>query len=355
MTASGVRLLEGRPIADEIRIAVAEDVATFAAANGRAPGLAVVIIGRDAPSTVYLEQILRGCAKVGIHAEFVELEGEATERSVAAAIRRVNADPSVDGVIVQMPLPPTIRLRAVIDAIDPAKDIDGIHPLNAGLLRLGYDGFLPATAHAAVEILRRSGIEIAGRDAVIIGRSAVVGMPAAFMMVKEDATVTVCHSRTRDLAEHVRQADIVIVAAGRPGLVTGAMLKPGAVVVDVGINLVDGHVVGDVDFASAVKVASAITPVPGGVGPLTNALLLTHLIRAAERQASARHALARRATAREPSEREPSEREPSSTEPPEREPSSTEPPEREPSNTEPPEREPSNARPGPSAAPRGDR
>jgi len=193
-----------------------------------------------------------------------------------------------------MPLPPTIRLREVIDAIDPAKDIDGIHPLNAGLLRLGYDGFLPATAHAAVEILRRSGIEIAGRDAVVIGRSAVVGMPAAFLLVREDATVTVCHSRTRDLAGHVRRSDIVVVAAGRPGLVTGAMLKPGAVVVDVGINLVDGHIVGDVHFASAVEVASAITPVPGGVGPLTNALLLTHLIRAAERQASARRPSARR-------------------------------------------------------------
>jgi len=292
MADPGAHLLEGAPIADEIRAAVAEDVVTFTAANGRPPGLAVVIVGRDAPSMVYLERILRGCAKVGIHAEFVELEGEATEASVGATIRALNADPTVDGVIVQMPLPPTIRLRTVIDAIDPAKDIDGIHPLNAGLLHLGYDGFLPATAHAAVEILRRSGIEIAGRDAVVIGRSAVVGMPAAFLLVKEDATVTVCHSRTRDLADHVSRADIVIVAAGRPGLVTGAMLKPGAVVVDVGINLVDGHVVGDVDFPSAVGVASAITPVPGGVGPLTNALLLTHLIRAAERQATTRRALA---------------------------------------------------------------
>jgi methylenetetrahydrofolate dehydrogenase (NADP+)/methenyltetrahydrofolate cyclohydrolase len=280
----GARLLQGGPIATEIRAAVAEDVASFTASQGRAPGLAVVIIGRDAPSTVYLEQILRGCAKVGIDARFVELEGEATEASITERIRELNEDPTVDGVIVQMPLPPTIRLRAVIDAIDPAKDIDGIHPLNAGLLRLGYDGFLPATAHAAVEILRRSGIEIEGKDAVVIGRSAVVGMPAAFLLVKEDATVTVCHSRTHDLPAKVRAADIVVVAAGKPGLVTGAMLKPGAVVVDVGINVVDGKLVGDVDFASAQPVASAITPVPGGVGPLTNALLLTHLIRAAERQ-----------------------------------------------------------------------
>ncbi len=282
------RLLEGGPIAAEIRAAVAEDVVSFVRSEGRPPGLAVVIIGRDAPSTVYLEQILRGCAKVGIDARFAELEGKATESSVVAAIRELNTDASIDGVIVQMPLPPTIRLRTVIDAVDPAKDIDGIHPLNAGLLRLGYDGFLPATAHAAVEILRRSGIEIAGRDALVIGRSAVVGMPAAFLLVKEDATVTVAHSRTRDLPTHVARADIVVVAAGHAGLVTGAMLKPGAVVVDVGINLVDGHIRGDVDFDSARDVASAITPVPGGVGPLTNALLLTHLIRAAERQAAAR-------------------------------------------------------------------
>ena len=288
VASAPARLLEGGPIAAEIRGAVAEDVATFKATHGRAPGLAVVIIGRDAPSTVYLEQILRGCAKVGIDARFVELEGEATEASVAATIRSVNADPTIDGVIVQMPLPPTIRLRAVVDAIDPDKDIDGIHPLNAGLLRLGYDGFLPATAHAAVEILRRSGVEIAGKDALVVGRSAVVGMPAAFLLVKEDATVTVSHSRTVDLPAHVARADIVVVAAGRPGLVTGAMLKPGAVVVDVGINVVDGRLCGDVDFESARQVASAITPVPGGVGPLTNALLLTHLIRAAERQAASR-------------------------------------------------------------------
>jgi methylenetetrahydrofolate dehydrogenase (NADP+) / methenyltetrahydrofolate cyclohydrolase len=284
------RLLEGGPIAAEIRAAVAEDVESFTRSEGRPPGLAVVIIGRDAPSTVYLEQILRGCAKVGIDARFAELEGEATEASVVAAIRDLNADPAVDGVIVQMPLPPTIRLRTVIDAIDPNKDIDGIHPLNAGLLRLGYDGFLPATAHAAVEILRRSGIEIAGKDALVIGRSAVVGMPAAFLLVKEDATVTVSHSRTRNLPAHVRRSDIVVVAAGHPSLVTGAMLKPGAVVVDVGINVVDGHIRGDVDFDSARLVASAITPVPGGIGPLTNALLLTHLIRAAESQAEERQA-----------------------------------------------------------------
>jgi methylenetetrahydrofolate dehydrogenase (NADP+)/methenyltetrahydrofolate cyclohydrolase len=172
VTQTGARLLEGGAIAAEIRTAVAEDVAGFTSTQGRPPGLRVVIVGKDAPSTVYLERILRGCAKVGIDSGFVELEGEATEAKVTATVRELNDDPTVDGVIVQMPLPGTIRLRAVIDAIDPAKDIDGIHPMNAGLLRLGYDGFLPATAHAAVEILRRSAIEIEGRDAVVIGRSA---------------------------------------------------------------------------------------------------------------------------------------------------------------------------------------
>jgi methylenetetrahydrofolate dehydrogenase (NADP+)/methenyltetrahydrofolate cyclohydrolase len=283
----GARLLLGKPIAAEIRQAVAEDVAAYRERHRRAPILAVVICGRDAPSMVYLQQILRSCEKVGIEGRLVEIEGEATERLVTDVIADLNADPTVNGIIVQMPLPPSIRLRAVVDAIDPAKDIDGIHPLNAGLLRLGYDGFLPATAHAAVEILRRSGIEIEGRRAVVVGRSAVVGMPAAFLLVRENATVTVCHSRTRDLKHHVRDAEILVVAAGHPGLITGSMLRRGVVVVDVGINVVGDALVGDVDFESVRHVASAITPVPGGVGPLTNALLLAHLARAAHAQAAA--------------------------------------------------------------------
>ncbi len=279
--AHGPRLLLGGPIATDIRAAVAADVIAFAKEHGRPPGLAVVLCGRDAPSVVYLERILKGCREVGIDARFVEVPGGATEASLTVAIREQNDDPTVDGIIVQMPLPEGIRLRAVIDTIDPAKDIDGIHPLNAGLLRLGYDGFLPATAHAAVEILKRSDIPIAGRTATVIGRSPVVGMPTASLLVREDATVTVCHSKTRDLRRHIRGAEIVIAAAGRPGLVTGSMLRRGAVVVDVGINLVGGRLVGDVDFESASAVASAITPVPGGVGPLTNALLLSHVMRAA--------------------------------------------------------------------------
>ena len=284
MPRGGARLLQGGPIASEIRQAVGEDVAAYRERRGRPPVLAVVIVGRDAPSMVYLGQILRSCEKVGIEGRLVEVDGEASEASVIDTILGLNADPAVNGIIVQMPLPPTIRLRAIVDTIDPARDIDGIHPLNAGLLRLGYDGFLPATAHAAVEILRRSEIEIEGKRAVVIGRSAVVGMPAAFLLVRENATVTVCHSKTRDLARHVKDAEIIVVAAGHPGLIRGDMVRRGVVVVDVGINVVDGAIVGDVDFESVRAVASAMTPVPGGVGPLTNALLLAHLIRAAHAQ-----------------------------------------------------------------------
>ena len=287
------RRLEGAPFASEIRERVAVEVATYSREHDRAPGLAVVVCGRSAPSMVYLERILKACAQVGINAALVDVPGDgpdAQSRELAEAIHRLNADPSVNGIIVQMPLPDGVHLRTVVDAIDPLKDIDGIHPLNAGLLRLGYEGFIPATAHAALEMLHRSGAELRGADAVVIGRSPVVGMPLAFMLTKADATVTVCHSKTRDLAGKVRRADVVVVAAGHPGLVTGDMLKPGAVVIDVGINVVDGRVVGDVELESAEAVASAITPVPGGVGPLTNALLLSHLMRAAQRQDDARGA-----------------------------------------------------------------
>ena len=285
------RRLEGAPFAGEIRDRVAAEVRAYAREHGHPPGLAVVVCGRSAPSMVYLERILKACAQVGIEGSFVDVPGIGAadqEVELTQAIHSLNDDTAINGIIVQMPLPDGVRLKTVVDAIDPLKDIDGIHPLNAGLLRLGYEGFIPATAHAALEMIHRSGVELAGADAVVVGRSPVVGMPLAFMLTKEDATVTVCHSKTRDLSAAVRRADVVVVAAGKPGLVTGAMLKPGAVVIDVGINVVDGRIVGDVDFDSAEKVASAITPVPGGVGPLTNALLLSHLMRAAQRQDQAK-------------------------------------------------------------------
>jgi methylenetetrahydrofolate dehydrogenase (NADP+)/methenyltetrahydrofolate cyclohydrolase len=191
-----------------------------------------------------------------------------------------NVDPGVAGVIVQMPLPPQVELKAVISAIDPRKDIDGIHPVDAGLLTLGYEGFYPSCAEAAVRILAEYGIKPEGMRTVVIGRSNVVGKPAQLLLLREHATVTVCHRRTRDLAGEVRRADLVVVAAGSPGLVRGEMLQSGAVVVDCGINIVDGRIVGDADAASVIPVASALTPVPGGVGPMTNAVLLEHLARA---------------------------------------------------------------------------
>jgi methylenetetrahydrofolate dehydrogenase (NADP+)/methenyltetrahydrofolate cyclohydrolase len=282
----GPRLLKGGPIAASIREKVAADVAAFKEEFGYTPGLTVLVVGADAPSLVYLNKILDGCRLVGIKDRLVELPADATEADVSAAVERICEDRQVAGLIVQQPLPKAIGLRAVIDVLDPLRDIDGIHPTNAGLLSLGYNGFLPATAHASIEILKESGIQISGRRAVVVGRSNVIGKPAALLLVRENATVTICHSKTENLPDVIREADIVVVAIGKANFVTGDMLKPGAVVVDVGINVVDGKLVGDVEFDSAVRRASAITPVPGGVGPLTNAILLTHLVQAARAQAT---------------------------------------------------------------------
>jgi methylenetetrahydrofolate dehydrogenase (NADP+)/methenyltetrahydrofolate cyclohydrolase len=283
--SEGVRWLAGAPIATEIKAKVKADVAAFRRRNGYAPTLAVVLVGRDAPSAVYLQQILRTCRSVGISGRLVEIPGRASAARLRSAIVDLNEDPLVAGIIVQMPLPKRIPLKTVTETLDPAKDIDGIHPLNAGRLAQGHDGFLPTTAQAAVEILRRSEIPIAGRRAVVVGRSNVVGKPAALLLLRENATVTICHSQTRDLAGALRSAEIVVVAVGKAGLITGSMLKRGSVVVDVGINVVGGKIVGDVDAATASEVCSALTPVPGGVGPVTNALLMTHLLRAADKQA----------------------------------------------------------------------
>jgi methylenetetrahydrofolate dehydrogenase (NADP+)/methenyltetrahydrofolate cyclohydrolase len=264
-----------------MRARIKTEVAGFKRRHGYAPTLAVVIVGRDAPSAVYLQQIVRSCRNVGVSGRVVELPAGSTAAQLRQQIGELNADPLVAGIIVQMPLPRRIPLRAVIDTIDPRKDVDGLHPFNAGLLLLGYEGFLPATAQATVEILKRSGYRLEGLRAVVIGRSNVVGKPAAQLLLREHCTVTVCHRRTRDLAREVRRAELLVVAAGHPGLVNGAMLRRGALVVDVGINVVPGGIVGDVDLASAREVAAAITPVPGGLGPVTNAILLQHVLRAA--------------------------------------------------------------------------
>jgi methylenetetrahydrofolate dehydrogenase (NADP+)/methenyltetrahydrofolate cyclohydrolase len=294
------RILDGRPLAARIRAGVKRQVAAFDRAHGFRPKLVAVMVGRQAASNVYVQQILRSCAQVGIPSRVLELPRATTADQLRKRLIALNRDTEVAGIIVQQPLPRHIPLSTLTDTIMPAKDIDGIHPLNTGLMTLGYEGFLPACAEAAVEIPKFYGYNLEGKRAVVIGRSNVVGKPVQLLLMREHCTVTVCHRRTRDLAAEIARAEIVVCAAGSAGLVNGKMLHPGALVVDVGINVVGGRVVGDVDFDSALKVAAAITPVPGGVGPVTNAVLVEHLIRAARWQQTghpiiAGHARKRRA------------------------------------------------------------
>jgi methylenetetrahydrofolate dehydrogenase (NADP+) / methenyltetrahydrofolate cyclohydrolase len=282
----GARLLLGAPLAAAVRKQAKRTVGEVQRRYGLDPTLAVVIVGRHAAANVYVQQILRTCRLVGVTSRVIELPRITTTEQLRGTLEGLNDEREVAGVIVQMPLPRHIPLSTVTDTILPAKDIDGIHPLNTGLMALGYEGFLPACAEAAVHILKHSGFKLEGKRAVVIGRSNVVGKPVQLLLMREHCTVTVCHRRTRNLADEVRRAEIVVTAAGHAGLVTGGMLAPGALVVDVGINVVPGGIVGDVDIESARRVAAAITPVPGGVGPLTNAILLEHLARAARWQLS---------------------------------------------------------------------
>jgi methylenetetrahydrofolate dehydrogenase (NADP+) / methenyltetrahydrofolate cyclohydrolase len=278
------RLLYGSPIAAGVRRQVKRGIADFSRRHEFRPVLAAVKVGNKRASSVYVNQILRTSEAVGVATRVVDLPAATSAAELTRVLRSLNDDEAVAGVIVQQPLPRAIPLSTVTDTILPAKDIDGIHPLNAGLMTLGFEGFLPACAEAAVGILKAYGYDLVGRHAVVIGRSNVVGKPVQILLVREHCTVTVCHRRTRDLPAEIGRADILVVAAGHAGLVTGGMLKPGALVVDVGINVTPKGIVGDVDFESAVAAAAAITPVPGGVGPLTNAVLLEHLLRAARWQ-----------------------------------------------------------------------
>jgi methylenetetrahydrofolate dehydrogenase (NADP+)/methenyltetrahydrofolate cyclohydrolase len=283
-----------------MRTRVKRQLGAFRRRHGFSPTLAAVIVGRERASSVYVEQILRTCRAVGVPSRVVDLPRKATPEQLRRTIEALNDDQGVAGIIVQQPLPRHIPLSTVTDTILPAKDIDGIHPLNTGLMTLGYEGFLPACAEAAVEIPKSYGYSLEGKRAVVIGRSNVVGKPVQLLLVREHCTVTVCHRRTRNLAAEVGRADVVVTAAGSAGLVTGEMLMPGALVIDVGINVVRDGIVGDVDYESASRVAEAITPVPGGVGPVTNAVLLEHLVRAARWQQAghpivAGHARKRRA------------------------------------------------------------
>ena len=286
-------IINGVAVARSVREQVARDVERLTA-EGLRPGLAVVLVGDDPASAVYVRSKGRACDEAGIHSVTIRLPADTSQEELMAQVDALNEDPAIHGILVQMPLPRHMDADAVIRRIRPDKDVDGFHPVNVGKNLIGErDGFVPCTPAGVQELLVRSGVETRGAECVIVGRSNIVGKPMMALMVQSHAsansTVTVCHSATRDLAAHVRRAEILIVAAGRPGMITGDMIRPGAVVIDVGINRVEDHsaargyrLVGDVDFESARKVASLITPVPGGVGPMTIAMLLRNTVRAAE-------------------------------------------------------------------------
>ena len=281
------RILDGLALARTIRAEVADKAAALTA-RGTRPGLAVILVGDSAASAVYVRNKIRACAEASIHSVFDHLPADTTEADLLNRIRELNADPTVHGILVQLPLPPQIDERLVIETISPAKDVDGFHVSNAGALLTGEPLFRPCTPYGVMKLLEHAGAQLDGAEAVVVGRSNIVGKPQALMLMKEGATVTICHSRTRDLAFHTRRADILVAAVGKAKMITGEMIKPGAIVIDVGMNRIEdgpdeGKLCGDVDFASAVEVAGAITPVPGGVGPMTIAMLLVNTVEAARR------------------------------------------------------------------------
>jgi methylenetetrahydrofolate dehydrogenase (NADP+)/methenyltetrahydrofolate cyclohydrolase len=279
-------IIDGKAVAAEEKTRIAEEVAELAA-KGVVPGLAAILVGDDPASKVYVDGKERDCRAVGMRSLGARLPADITQERLHAEIDRLNVDPDVSGIIVQMPLPPQLDAIAAQERIDPAKDVDGLHPFNGGRLLRGDPLFVPATPLGCQVLLTRYGIPLAGADVVIIGRSQLVGRPlAALLSLKPtNATVTVCHTGTRDLGAHTRRADVVVVAAGAPGTLTAEMVRPGAAVLDVGISRApDGKLVGDVDFAGVSEVADAITPVPGGVGPMTRAMLLHNTLIAARNQ-----------------------------------------------------------------------
>jgi methylenetetrahydrofolate dehydrogenase (NADP+)/methenyltetrahydrofolate cyclohydrolase len=278
-------ILDGRTIAAQIRSEVAERVMALVD-RGVQPGLAAVLVGENEASRIYLGSKHKASADVGMRSEQVDLPGFVTQGEVLATIRRLNRDPEIHGIIVQLPVPRHISELAVQTAIDPAKDVDGLHPLNVGLMVRGDPSFPPATPYGIVELLLRSGIELEGAEVVVVGYGDLVGAPLSIMLAQDsirgNATVTICHVKTRDLAAQTRRADILVVATGTPLMVTADMVKPGAVVVDVGVHRTEAGIVGDVRFDEVREVAGAITPVPGGVGPMTTAMLLLNTVTAAE-------------------------------------------------------------------------
>ena len=279
--AHGAHLIDGKTVAASVRAEVAARVAGL----GFQPGLAVVLVGEDPASAVYVRNKDRAAAAAGIAARTIRLPAATTEAALLAEVARLNADPAIDGILVQLPLPKHIAPDRVIAAIDPAKDVDGFHPLNVGLLASGRPALVPCTPLGVMKLLAVAGVALSGARALVLGRSAIVGRPMAALLLAADATVTVTHSRTRDLPAECRRAEVLIAAIGRAGFVRGDWIAPGATVIDVGINRgADGRLCGDVAFAEAREVAGAITPVPGGVGPMTIACLLENTVAAAVRR-----------------------------------------------------------------------
>jgi methylenetetrahydrofolate dehydrogenase (NADP+)/methenyltetrahydrofolate cyclohydrolase len=279
------QILDGKLVAQKVLEEVALGVSALKDRTGVVPALAVVLVGEFAPSKIYVRNKKRAAAEAGIASvDHVYPEG-LSQKELLELLARLNADPSVHGILLQLPLPEGLDEDQAVAAIAPEKDVDGFHPMNLGRLLAGRPGVLPCTPAGVMEILDHYGVELRGAEAVVVGRSRIVGKPLAQLLLARHATVTICHTRTRDLAAHCRRAEVLCVAAGRPHVITGEMVKAGAVVVDVGINrLPDGKLVGDVEFESAGRVASAITPVPGGVGPMTVAMLMKNTLSAARRQ-----------------------------------------------------------------------
>ncbi len=275
------KIIDGKALAARFRQELKKKVEQLKTA-GISPGLAVILAGDDQASEVYVRNKQRACAELGIKSWKYHLPENVAPEELIGLIKKLNTDPEVSGILVQLPLPASLDSAAVLDAVAPAKDVDGFHPLNLGLLTAGRPRVIPCTPAGVLELIKEAGVEIAGKECVVVGRSNIVGKPLSLLLLQEHGTVTVCHSRTRNLEEVCRRADILVAAAGRPGLIHGGMIKPGAVVIDVGINRDEqGKLVGDVDFASAVQKAGAITPVPGGVGPMTIAMLMKNTVAAA--------------------------------------------------------------------------
>jgi methylenetetrahydrofolate dehydrogenase (NADP+)/methenyltetrahydrofolate cyclohydrolase len=280
------RVIDGKRIAGGIRDEVRRRVQLLKETTGRVPGLAVVLVGEDAASAAYVRSKAKACREVGICSRQLTPPADIRDAELVRLLQDLNRDPEIHGILVQLPLPAPLAERTILEAVDPAKDVDGFTYANIGRLVENAPRFVPCTPAGIIELLDRERVAIAGKHAVVVGRSEIVGKPVSLLLLHRHATVTICHSRTPELAAETRRADILVAAAGRPRLITGEMVKPGAVVIDVGITRVDGQLVGDVDFESAASVASAITPVPGGVGPMTVAMLLRNTVDAFERFAS---------------------------------------------------------------------